>query len=115
MNVASKRIWITFSIPSLAEEILEEIAIRNKTDLLTLISDIVYQDTGIEIKPLDIRKKEDKHNQFLMYISLEVFKNEAIELTHKGIERNQSRQKLILDICANYIQTYLETLKEIKK
>lgn len=112
MNEAVKRIWISFKIPFYVEEMLEEIAVVNKTNLLALISDIIYKNTGIEINASDIRKKEDKHNHFLKYISLEIPQNEAIELTNKGLERNKSRQKLILEICEDFMYDVMKFIKE---
>lgn len=112
MNEEAKRIWISFEIPIFVEEILENIAVANKTNLLTLISDIIYKNTGIEINASDIRKKQDKHNRFLKYISLEIPKNEAVELTNKGLERNKSRQKLILEICEDFIHDVMKYIEE---
>lgn len=112
MNEATKRIWISFEIPIILEEVLEEIAVINKTSLLALISDIIYEKTRIEINASDIRIKQDKHNRILKYISLEIPKNKAIELTNKGLERNKSRQKLILEICEDFIKDIIKHIEE---
>ena len=111
MNETTKRIWISFEIPILVEMILTEIAAANEIDLLKIISDIIYQKTKIEIDASDIRIKINKHNQFLEYISLEIPKNKAVELTNKGKERNKSRQKLILEICEEFIKEEINIAK----
>ena len=112
MNEPSKRIWISFEIPIPVEVILDEIAVLNKISLLALISDIIYKKTGIEINASDIRKKQNKHNRFLVYISLEIPKSKAIELTNKGLERKKSRQKLILEICEEFMNDNIQYVEE---
>jgi len=72
MNEETKKIWITFQIPIFEVKILEMTAEVNKTNLLTLISNIIYEKTSIEINASDIRIKQDKQNCLLKYISLEI-------------------------------------------
>lgn len=112
MNEATKRIWISFKIPIFIEIRLENIAMVNKTNLLTLISKIIYEKTGIEINASDIRIKQDKHNSFEKYISLEIPQNKADELTNEGSKRKQSRQKLILEICKDFVNDVIKNLEE---